>query len=747
MGRRVKDMSPEAVRRRREIVIMIVVAFVIAILFYLERVVYQSQQIFPFGVNLLFFGLINVNIILMLTLVFLILRNLAKLVFERRQNIFGTKLRTKLVSAFVLFALIPTVLFFYVTMTFITDSIERWFNVQIENSLLRSLEVAQTFYNSFEHNSLYYADRVADDLTASTLLSPRKQEDLTGYLAGMQQDFNLGRVAFFRDADGSIVEAHDEGVPESVREILPVGLIEKGRTGLSLTETLSVGGSEMVYAAAPVYSTRERTEVVGVVAVGYYVPATLVSKTQEIRQSYEEYRQLKMLKSPIKASYLIILILITIMILFSATWFGFYLARGLTRPVQRLAEGMQGVADGNLDFSLPVEAGDEFGQLVLSFNKMTSDLKGSKEETLHANEDLRAKNVELDQRRRYTETVLRNITAGVISLDADGVIETANRTARRLVELDEDPVGRYYGEVLGEHHAELIQEVLRESETSGRETIAMQEELTSRGRIVTVFISCSRLTDEDDKHMGYVLVLEDLTDLLKAQRMAAWQEVARRIAHEIKNPLTPIQLSAQRLQKRYTDRIGDDSEVFTDCTNMIIRQVEEMKQLVNEFSKFARMAEIKPEPGDLNAVIEEAVMLYQEGHKELAFELQADRAIPRFRFDRDQIKRVLINLLDNAVAATPGEGTISVTTKLRPALHSAVIEIADNGEGIPREYRNRLFEPYFSTKRRGTGLGLAIVNRIVQDHNGYIRIRDNEPRGTVVSIELPLGTKDSTQVA
>ena len=247
--------------------------------------------------------------------------------------------------------------------------------------------------------------------------------------------------------------------------------------------------------------------------------------------------------------------------------------------------------------------------------------------------------------------------------------------------------------------------------------------------------------------MGTVLVLEDLTEFLKAQRMAAWQEVARRIAHEIKNPLTPIQLAAQRLQKRYADRLGEDGEVFAESTRIIVQQVEEMKQLVNEFSKFARLAEIRPTPNDLNEIVGEAVLLYQEAHKRIAFAFRRDGELPIFRLDRDQIKRVLINVLDNAVAAIEGPGAVAVTTKLQAETDSALIEIADTGRGIPKEYRARLFEPYFSTKRKGTGLGLAIVNRIVQDHNGYIRVRDNQPRGTIISIELPLGPRTRSRKA
>ena len=379
---------------------------------------------------------------------------------------------------------------------------------------------------------------------------------------------------------------------------------------------------------------------------------------------------------------------------------------------------------------------------------MTTDLRGSKEETLRANLDLRSKNIELDQRRRYTETVLANITAGVVSMDHEGNIETANRSARRMLRFtDTSPQGKHYSDVLEPPQREIVDGLLREAAVGVRQTVGRQVDLAVGDRTLTVFMNCVRLSDEGGKPLGNILVLDDLSELLKAQRMAAWQEVARRIAHEIKNPLTPIQLSAQRLQKRYAGKVGEDEGVFTDCTQMIVRQVEEMKLLVNEFSKFARMAEIKTTPNDINEIVGEAILLYQEAHKNISFKFQRDGSIPVFRFDRDQIKRVLINVLDNAVAAIVSEGEVIITTRRNDNLNSAVVEIADTGCGIPREVRNRLFEPYFSTKRKGTGLGLAIVNRIIQDHNGYIRVHDNEPRGTVVSFELPLGARGREEVA
>jgi two-component system nitrogen regulation sensor histidine kinase NtrY len=280
--------------------------------------------------------------------------------------------------------------------------------------------------------------------------------------------------------------------------------------------------------------------------------------------------------------------------------------------------------------------------------------------------------------------------------------------------------------------------MLRDLVVTKQDTISKQMTIPFREGKRTLLINLTVLRDDNEEFIGTVVVFDDLTHLLKAQRMAAWREVARRIAHEIKNPLTPIQLSAQRLRKRYLARFGDDERVFDECTSTIIKSVDELKTLVDEFSHFARMPAAQPSPNDLNEIIGEAVTLYQEAHRNITFSFLPDPALPQLSLDRDQIKRVLINLLDNAVAAIDGTGTIALQSRYNPDLQMATCTVADTGHGISPEDRPRLFEPYFSTKKEGTGLGLAIVNSIIADHHGFIRVRDNQPQGTVFVIELPV---------
>jgi len=305
-------------------------------------------------------------------------------------------------------------------------------------------------------------------------------------------------------------------------------------------------------------------------------------------------------------------------------------------------------------------------------------------------------------------------------------------------------LGKNFREVLEPEYLPLVKDILRDLMETGKDHVSKQVTIPIQENKLTLMVNVTTLRDENGEFMGTVVVFDDLTQLIKAQRMAAWREVARRIAHEIKNPLTPIQLSAQRLRRRYLEKFSEDDTVFDECTGMIIRQVDELKNLVNEFSNFARMPASRPTPNNLNQIVAEALILFEEGHKEIDFSFDPDPEVPVFNLDRDQIKRSVINLIDNAVGAMDQSGTIHLETHFNHELQMVTLTVKDTGCGIAPEIKSRLFEPYFSTKKTGTGLGLAIVSTIISDHNGYIRVRDNRPRGTQFIIELPI-TDNSPQ--
>jgi two-component system nitrogen regulation sensor histidine kinase NtrY len=732
-------------RGRWEIIIILALMGVVGVLFFFQTHISTWRVEAPFPNNLLVVSLIGLNILLLLLVVFLILRNIVKLIFERKKRVLGAKLKTKLVVAFITLSLVPTILLFLITTQFITSSIDSWFSVQVENSLQESLVVAQVYYEEQANSALHYARTIRQMITQQRLLEKGNQESLTGLLKSKREEYNLGEVEIISPHSASPLLFRGPTLSSVSVPPLESKIIQEALRGKEVTKIQSVGEGDVIRGLVPIFSSPNPREVAGILATAYFVPRSLVSRVSGISKAFEEYKQLRMVKHPIRSSYLATLSLVTLLIIFSAIWFGLFLAKGITDPIQRLAEGTQRIIKGNLDFQIGKTSEDEFGMLVDSFNQMTQDLKSSKSQVEKAHAELSKSNIALEQRRRYMEVVLRDVGTGVISLDALGRIRTINRSAEEILGIQTEKVLlKTYAEVLQGEYLQLAEELLQSVNRAENHSITRQVKLKVRNDVLTLLVKVAILRDEEGRYLGMVVVLDDLTQLQKAQRAEAWREVARRIAHEIKNPLTPIQLSAQRLRKRYLHQFAQDGAVFDECTKTIINQVEELKNLVNEFSSFARLPAANPTPNNLNEIIREAMVLYEEGHKQIQFAFEPDEKIPVSSLDKDQMKRVMVNLLDNAVAAieaVPGanqEGKITVQTHLDPLMHLARIEVADNGCGVLPEDKPLLFEPYFSTKPSGTGLGLAIVNTIIADHHGYIRVRDNAPRGTRFILEVPI---------
>ncbi len=731
----------ERKKRIREAAIIILAVALIILLTRAEFRLTQLSAIAPMGNNIAIFGVINLVILLVILLVYLVCRNVVKLFMESRSNPLATRLRTKLVLSFVGLSLVPTMLLFFAAAGFINNTIHNWFNTQVETSLSESLEVAQTYYKNYASNSLYYGRQISGFIKAKKLLNQESLPQLKELIRQKQKEYNLGVVEVYSAQREELVQASNPDVPKGEFTSPDSEDIQKGLSGNELIRINQAGKADLIRGIVPVYSTWNEKDVVGVVVVNYYVPYSLVNKMKEITESYHEFRQLKILKNPIRAGYIITLFLITVVIVFFAYWMGIYLANSMTRPVQELVEATRAVADGNLDVQIESYSTDEIGMLVQSFNRMTDDLRSKQQALNVSHAELSRINQDIEQRQRYMEIVLRNVAAGVISVDREGLITTINTSAEKLLNINTGSVlGKNFREILREAHLDIVKESMKELLLARHDTINRQVTLDIRGTRLTLHLHLTLLRDEAGEFVGTVLVLDDLTQVMKVQRMAAWREVARRIAHEIKNPLTPIQLSAQRLRKRYLTRFADDEKVFDECTAMIITSVDELKNLVNEFSNFARMPAIQPEPNDLNDIIRETLTLYQEAHRGVVFTFTPDVLLPLLTIDRNQIKRVVINLLENAVAAMQETGAVEISSHYDPELKMADFRVSDNGPGISASDKPRLFEPYFSTRKTGTGLGLAIVNSIISDHNGFVRVRDNVPRGACFVVELPTGT-------
>ncbi len=725
-------------RRKREAVISVGIVFVVAILTFIENRLINFGADIPVSNTILMFILININMLLLILLIFLVFRNLVKLLYDRKRKVLGAKLRTRLVVAFIALSLLPTIVLFFFSINFITTSIEFWFNVPVEKALENSLSVGRTFYTHAEKRHRFFIERVSFQLRKKKLVKPESLKPLTHYIQIVQREFDLDAVEVYTSNLNRVTYALAKKIEQLPFETVPAGEFQKEMAPdnvRTITETLENGELVRTIGSVPFGSEPSKAE--AFVVLSLFIPDDLSENMASISRGFEEYQQIKLLKKPIQITYYITLSIVALLVVFCAIWFGFYLAKTITIPIMKLADGTKLVAGGDLSFAIDISADDEIGVLVDSFNKMTKDLRVNREQLELSARKLKEQNIEIDQRRMYMETVLKKVSAGVITLDAKGIVTTFNTSAQKMLNLDGgDILGDSYQKLLKDPYLNIAQKILDDLSGARDNAIEIPLRLTINGRPKSFLAYVNELKDEEGRHMGIVMVFDDLTELEKAQRMAAWREVARRIAHEVKNPLTPISLSAQRIMRRYSKKIEDP--VFDECTTMIIDHVELIRNLVNEFSAFARFPTADPKPCRLQPIVEETMALYREGHPEITFVVEAGDDIPTMNLDRQQIKQAIINLVENAVAAVRNKGAVSLTMAYDPILKRVRIEVADNGAGIPDEDKIRLFEPNFSTKTAGMGLGLTIVNTIVTDHNGMIRVRDNKPNGAKFVIELPV---------
>ena len=728
-----KNVSPhrlaERKRRRRELIAVGVagatlVAFVLA-----QTELPPLTRHTSLVSNLAVISLFNLSFLLLGLMLFLVGRNLAKVIFERRRGLIGSKFQVRLVAGFIAVALIPSAFLLYVSGVFLHADINSWFNPEYEQILNDSLEIAKTYYLNSANNASHFARVLAEEISAKGLLAPEKRDDLKAFINKRQQEYNLGTIEVFSADRKLLLLDISPKTPTGIGASPDSPIISQTLKGQALTRTDRLGNADVVRGSAPIYVSSETDNVLGAVLVDYYLPQSLATRATNISRVSEDYFQLRILRQPIMNSYLMTLVLIGLVVVTLASWFGIFLSRGITGPIKLLARGTQAIAAGDLSFRIPAVGDDEIGHLVDSFNQMTTDLRSSA--------------AELERRRQYTETLLRNVSAGVVGLDHDGVVTTINPCAERLLDLSSAAViGRNYQGAFPPALARVLDDIFAFA-TRPREARSTVK-LDVAGSETELMMTASPLGDTPGEPAGTVLFFEDVSQIAKVERMEAWREVARRIAHEIKNPLTPIQLSAERLRRQLGARPGIESALVEECTKTIIGEVEDLKRLVNEFSAFARMPHLNPVPGDINALANETVANFREANPNVEFVLALDPAIPLIPIDRDAMKRALVNLLDNAVAAVTAINHNGAGPKIEVRSHRlsdnslVTLEVADNGPGIDPRLRTRIFEPYYSGKKGGTGLGLAIVSAVVTDHHGFVRVTDNRPRGSRFVLEFPV---------
>ena len=717
------EKNLELKKRKREVLSIFSISILLAFLIALEVYIFRSGQHLPSSYILLFIGLVNINLILILLLLFLIFRNVVKVFIERRGKIFGSSLKSKLMVSFISFSVIPTLLVFTISVFYLNSSFEKWFSQRMLSVLRNASEVIDTFILNEKKRGYEYSRLAAREIVKSSAV-PRQI-----FLNKLRNRYKLDAIEYYDSIISRRIISQDDELNSDLIPPLNLEFLQRGILNHDEASAIQMFGDYNLLRIMVPIELKNHT---GVVVVTKFLNLSPGSKFDDIVGAYQEFHNNSLVEYPLRSIYFIMLIVMTLVIMFAAVWFGFYLARQLAIPLVQLGRATKRVAAGDYT-QLEIESGsEEINSLIGSFNQMIGNLSTSELELQQTIKNL-------NQYTRYVEIVLKNVSAGVVSVDMTGQVTTVNRRAGELLQIDPlSGVGKPIKSLLSEENYKILSDIIRLMQESSLVFYQKEIRIVIGVESIPLSVHISILKDELNAEIGRIMVFDDMTPIVNAQRAAAWTEVARRIAHEIKNPLTPIRLSAERLAKKFGSQISDPA--FRDSIKMIVAQVDDMKVLVNEFSQFARLPQINTVPGDINEILFKTSQIYINTQLNIKFVLELDNSIPIFKFDPDQFKRVFVNLIDNAIAAVQNEARAqieiqTVYDKLQRVLR---IDISDNGTGILQRDRSRIFEPYFSTKEKGTGLGLPIVKSIIEDHGGTIRVLENKDKGTKMHIEMPI---------
>jgi two-component system, NtrC family, nitrogen regulation sensor histidine kinase NtrY len=669
--------------------------------------------------------------LLFVTLTFVLARNLIKLFAERRMGVLGSKFRTRLVVGSLLLSFLPVIVMFWFAYGLMNRSIERWFSTPVEEVRQDTALMGQMLAKYVAANAHAEAVSIAS--------APETQHAFDGHsFSGVLNQFRM-REATLQGGFAIAILSGDAEASFGAPAEWPLLKPKIPRPITSEPQHISWNGVEYVLGTAPVGDSGE-------ILVAMPLPANFTEARKQLELSQQRYLELAKARRTVRRTYMVLLWWITGMVLFASMWLALYLSRLVTRPVVALAEATQEISRGNLDYRVEVPAADELGDLVRSFNQMAGELSSNRRKLETASHELGAANSELERRRQHIETILESIPTGVLSLDAELHVRHVNQALLRMLRPSEKPqltstlIGAALRDLFASEVLEDLEHLLRRADRMG--TTTTQMEFAIQRSQLNVAVTVATLEHQHER-IGYVLVFEDLSDLLRAQKQAAWREVARRVAHEIKNPLTPIALSADRIL-RHLDRstLPDAAsvEIVRGCAEAICGAVETVRALVNEFATLARFPSSQPQPANINGIVESALSMFNGRVDEIHMRTLFSTDLPQVMADSDAMKRAIANLVDNAAEAvqTSAVKEIEISTSLVPNHDLVEICVSDSGPGVTQDLKERLFLPYFSTKKRGTGLGLAIVSRIIEDHHGSIRVEENKPAGARFIIELPI---------
>ena len=724
------------------------IAILLVVLIALVAIANGTSRFSPdFLSEFVLYALSAADLTMLAALVFVLARNIVKLIVERRKALPFARFRAKLVLLLLGMTFVPAVLVLIVGSELMIQSVDRWFNAPMDEILTSANKIAGDYYAERQLLVSDHANRIARALSSVDLgnRDVRPIRDLLAPNVTLQrvQMIEVYRVVPPQAQRGSlptlepVVDVAAPALPPGYSRAAADRLAAQALSGARETRSVETLGNsgDLLHAAAVIRAKDGRAT--GAVVATDYLTGDLAARSRRMTQAFENYNQLRVLKRPLAGVYLSFFLMVTLLILVGSTWMGLYMTKRITRPVQMLAAAAREIGAGRLDQRLEPQSNDEFGSLVEAFNVMASELATSRRKVERSTIELERKHVEVEGRRRYIETILERITTGVVSLDAAGMITTINSAAGRLLSLDRRIVGQPAMAVFDRADLQPIAKLLTSGGRTKGEPSAQEIAIPREGQELHLAVVATSLLAESGASEGAVLVLDDVTPLIRAQKVAAWREVARRLAHEIKNPLTPIQLSAERLRRHFSTAPPPAKALVDECTVTIVGEVESLKGLVDEFSQFARMPSPRTIPTDLAQLITDTISLYRGIFSDVRIDQRFAPGIPLVRLDAEQIKRVIINLVDNAIEAMERRGHIVVETQLDPSNSLVRVVVADDGPGIPPAEREKLFLPYYSTKRRGSGLGLAIVLRIIAEHGGSIEVGNNAPRGTRFTIELP----------
>ncbi len=722
------------------------IAVLLAALAGLLALASRSATLAPdFLTEVVFYALSVTDLTILVALVFVLGRNIVKQLVERRRGLPFARFRAKLVGVLLGMTLIPAVLVLLVGSELIRNSVDRWFNAPMDDVLSSANAIAGDYYQERQRLVSAQAQRFARALAPVDLAATPSGEvreivapDVRQERIALVEVYRVGaRAAAGAPSVVRVTEVAAPAMPQDYSRVSSDRLAERAANANQETTVIDqlANGGELIRTAVPIRANPNAPPR-GVVIASEYLTSQFGARARRMTRAYEDYQQLRVLKQPLAGVYLSFFLMLTLMILVTATWLGLYLAKRITRPVQMLAAAANEIGAGHLDYRVEPETVDEFGSLIEAFNRMAGDLSASRRKLERASVDLERKHQDVEARRRYVETILERIAAGVVSVDTAGRISTTNSAALRLLGIDERITGQTAASVFGSPELKPLLVLIDEASRSRQDQRPQDVAITRAGRELHLSVMITPLRREDGASEGLVLVFDDVTPLVRAQKVAAWREVARRLAHEIKNPLTPIQLCAERMRRHFSAAPDQTRQLVDECTTTIVGEVESLKGLVDEFSQFARMPAPRAVPTDMHALLTDVLALYR-GTTEVELRPRFADSLPTISVDPEQIRRVVHNLIDNAVEALGQHGTVDVETHHEPVNNIVRIVIADNGPGIPAAERDKLFLPYYSTKQRGSGLGLAIVRRIVAEHGGSIDVTDNVPKGTRFAVELP----------